>query len=99
MAIGVLLDAPEGTQEQYDEVTPSLVGCEPTLVLAQQREVVAVVERQLGAGERSDAERLSGLSELHRAVEAVVVCERERHVTLLGGRACELDWVRSTVEK
>jgi adenylate kinase len=51
--------------------------------LAQEREVVAVVERHLGARDRLDPERLGGLRELHRPVYAVVVGERERPVPLL----------------
>jgi hypothetical protein len=67
--------------------------------LAQEREVRAVVERQLGPCERPDAERLCGLRKLHRAVQAVVVGERDRRVALLGCGARELYRMRRTVEK
>ena len=67
--------------------------------LAEEREVRAVVERQLGTGERPDPERPRGLRQLHRAVQAVVVRERERPVALLGGSARQLDRVRRAVEK
>ena len=58
--------------EQAAEVVVALDG------LGEQRQVVAVLERHLGAGDGLDAEGLRGLGELHRAVEAVVVGERER---------------------
>ena len=51
----------------------------------------AVVERQLGARDRPDPERLQRMRHLHGAVEAVVVGEREGAVALLGGRAGELN--------
>ena len=60
---------------------------------------MAVVERDLGAGDRPDAERLRGLGELHGAVQAVVVGERQRLVALLRGGAGQLDRVRRAVEK
>src|SRR3954468_19224226 len=41
-------------------------------VLAQERQVVAVVERYLGARDRPDSQRLCGLGELHRAIDPVV---------------------------
>jgi len=47
--------------------------------------VRAAGERHLGAGDRADAERLRRVRELERAVETVVVGERERAVAELGG--------------
>ena len=61
--------------------------------------MVAVVERDLGARDRPDPERGERLRHLHRAVEPVVVGQRERLVALLGGRVCELDRVRCAVEE
>ena len=43
--------------------------------LAQEREMGAVIERQLRARDRPDTERLEGVRHLHGAVQAVVVCE------------------------
>ncbi len=48
------------------------------LALDEERDVGAVRERGLGAGERPDAEGLGRVRELERAVDAVVVGERER---------------------
>ena len=58
--------------------------------LAQERDVGAVPERQLGARDRADPERLEGMRHLHGAVEAVVVGQREGAVALLGCRAGQL---------
>ena len=58
--------------------------------LDEQREVRAVFERDLGAGERPDAERLGGMGELERPVHAVVVGERECGVVELGRTRGEL---------
>jgi hypothetical protein len=68
-------------------------------VLAQERDVMAVVERQLGPDDRADPERLRRLGELHRAVESVVVDHPDRLVTLVGRRGRQLDWVRRPVEE
>jgi hypothetical protein len=58
--------------------------------LAQEREVRAVVERQLGARDRPDPKRLERLSGLHGAVQPVVVGHGQRRVALLRGRARQL---------
>jgi hypothetical protein len=68
-------------------------------VLAQERHVVAVLERQLGAHDRPHAERLDGGGELHRPVQPVVVGERDRRVPLLGRRRRDLDRMRGPVEE
>ena len=68
-------------------------------VLTQERQVVAVGERDLGTGDRPDSERRERLRHLHRAMQAVVVGQRERLVALLGGRVGELDRVRCAVEE
>ena len=59
----------------------------------------AVVERDLGAGERAQTERLCGLRELHRAVEPIVVGERHRRVALVDRDRGELDRKRRPVEE
>ncbi len=58
--------------------------------LHQQRDVGAALERHLGAGDRPHAERLRRVRELERAVDAVVVGERERLVAELRGPDHEL---------
>jgi hypothetical protein len=67
--------------------------------LAQEREVRAVVERDLGAGDRPHAERLQRLRHLHGAVKPVVVGERERRVALLRGYSGELCRMRRPVKE
>ena len=71
------------------------------LRLAEQRHVrlSASVERHLGAGDRPDAEVLRRVGELERAVDAVVVGERERVVAELGGARGELLRQRGAVEE
>jgi hypothetical protein len=61
--------------------------------------VRAIVERQLRAGDRPHAERLGRVRELERAVDAVVVGERERRVTELGGPCGKLLGQRGAVEE
>jgi hypothetical protein len=58
--------------------------------LDKERDVRAVTQGDLGAGERAQAERLRGVGKLERAVEAVVVGEREDVVAELGGAGGEL---------
>ena len=59
----------------------------------------AVGERHLGAGDRPYAEGLRGMGELERAVDPVVVGERERRVAELGGTGGELFRQRRAVEE
>ena len=59
----------------------------------------AVVERQLGARDRPDPERLQRLRHLHGAVQPVVVGQREGGVALLSGRPGQLDRMRCPVEE
>ena len=59
------------------------------LRLAEQRDM-GVADRDLGAGDRADAEVLRGVCELERAVDAVVVGERQRLVAELGRARREL---------
>ena len=59
----------------------------------------AAGERHLGAGDRPHAELLRGVGELERAVDAVVVGERERRVAELGGTGGELFRQRGAVEE
>ena len=67
--------------------------------LDEQRDVRAAVERDLRARDRADAERLRRVRELERAVDAVVVRERERLVPELGGARGELLRLRRSVEE
>ena len=69
------------------------------LRLDEQRHVRTLCERHLGARDRADAEVLGRVSELERAVDAVVVGERERRVTELGRLHCELLRERCAVEE
>ena len=51
---------------------------------------MGVADRDLGAGDRPDAEVLRGVRELERAVDAVMVGERQRLVAELGRARREL---------
>ena len=59
----------------------------------------AADERHLGAGDRPHADELRRVGELERAVDAVVVGERERLVAELGRAQRELLGVRGAVEE
>jgi len=61
--------------------------------------VAAAGDRHLGAGDRPDAEELGRVRELERAVETVVVGERERLVAELGGARGQLLGLRGAVEE
>ena len=61
--------------------------------------MTATVERDLGTGDRSHPERLRGMRELERAVDAVVVGERERLVAELGRAGGELLGLGGAVEE
>jgi len=67
--------------------------------LDQQRDVRAVRQRDLGAGDRPDAERLCRVRELQRAVDAVVIGQRERLVAELGRSCRQLLRQRGAVEE
>ena len=67
--------------------------------LDEQRHVRATVQRHFRAGDRPDAERLRRVRELERAVDTVVVRERERLVPELGGASGELLRLRRPVEE
>jgi hypothetical protein len=79
--------------EDAAEVAPA------ALVLAEQRHVRAVVERDLRPGDRAHAEGGRLVRQLHRAVDGVVVGQRERLVALLGGHGGELARHRGAVEE
>ncbi len=68
------------------------------LRLAEKRDV-SLSDRHLRAGDRADAEVLRRVRELERAVDAVVVGERERVVAELGGAGGELLGQRGAVEE
>ncbi len=65
----------------------------------QQREVGLVLQGQLGPRDRRDAGRVGELSELHRAVDAVVVRDREVPVTQIRRPPDHLLRERGAVQK
>ena len=67
--------------------------------LDEERHVRASVERHLRAGDRPHTGVLRGVGELERAVDAVVVGQRERLVAELGGPRDELLRMRRAVEE
>jgi hypothetical protein len=71
----------------------------PLRRLDEDGDVRAVGERQLGARDRADAEVLRRVRELERAVDAVVVGERERRVRELRRGDDELLGERRAVEE
>ena len=71
----------------------------PAARLHQQRDVRAAVEGDLGTRDRPHAEERRCVRELERAVDAVVVGERERLVPELGGPRGELLRLRCAVEE
>jgi hypothetical protein len=60
---------------------------------------MAIVQRDLRAGDRADPERGERLRHLHRAVETVVVGQRKGFMALLGGDVRELHRMRSAIEE
>ena len=79
--------------EQPAEVRVALRG------LDEQRDVRASVEGDLRPGDRPDAEVLRRVRELERAVDAVVVGERERLVAELRRPGRQLLRLRRAVEE
>ena len=71
----------------------------PVLRLAEERQVMAVCKRDLGAGNRPQPPGARALRELHRAVQAIVVRERQRLVSQLERTQDELLDMRSAFEK
>ena len=67
--------------------------------LDEQRDMRAARERDLGACDRAHAERLGGIGELERAVDPVVIGQRERVVAELGGPRGELFRLGGSVEE
>jgi len=63
------------------------------------RRAYATVQRDLGAGDRPHAKELRRVRELERAVDAVVVGERERLVPELGRARGELFRLRRPVQE
>jgi hypothetical protein len=68
-------------------------------VLGEERHVRAALERHLGAGDRPDAEGLRRVRELERAVDPVVVGDRERLVAELRSPQRQLLRKRRAVEE
>ena len=67
--------------------------------LDEQRHVGSADERNLGTGERPHPHELRRVGELERAVDPVVVGERERLVAELGRPQGQLLGMRSAVEE
>ena len=67
--------------------------------LDEQRHVRTVGQCHLRAGDRAHAERLCGVRELERAVDTLVVGQRQRLVAELGRLRSELLGQRGTVEE
>jgi hypothetical protein len=67
--------------------------------LDEERDVAAAGQRDLGSGDRADAEVLRRVCPLERAVDAVVVGERERLVPQLGRPQRQLLGMRRSVEE
>src|SRR5687767_14785818 len=70
-----------------------------TRCLDEECDVRTVEEGELGARDRLEADRLGGVGELERAVEPVVVRERERGIAKLGGLQRKLLGKRCAVEE
>ena len=85
--------APVGAGDQPAEVRVARAR------LAQERDVAAVVERQLRAGDRPHVERAQRPRHLHGAVQPVVVGQRESAVALLSRRSSQLGRMRRPVEE
>jgi hypothetical protein len=67
--------------------------------LDEQGDVGAPGEGDLGTGDRAKVERLRRMRELERSADTVVVGERERLVTEIGGPRGELLGQRGAVEE
>jgi hypothetical protein len=65
----------------------------------EQREVALVSQCQFGAGDGTDAGGVGGLSELHRAVEAVMIGDGEGAIAELEGTANQLVGHGCTIQK
>ena len=80
-------------RQQPAQIAPALLHGD------QQRQVAAVGKAQLGAVDRAQSESAGGVCELHRAVDPVVVGQRERPVTELECCGGELLGQRGAVEE
>ena len=67
--------------------------------LDEERDVRAVGKRRLRARDRAQAERLRRMGELERAVDPVVIGERQRLVAELDGTGGQLLRLRGAVEE
>jgi hypothetical protein len=61
--------------------------------------VGAVIQRQLGAGDGSDAGRARRPREFHRAMESIVIGDRQRSVAEIGGLPDDLLRQRRAIEE
>ena len=100
-----------GRREEHAVLFPGRTGArmcsgeDPTEVrvaltaLAEQRDVTATFEGHFRPGDRPDTGERSGVRELERAVDAVVIGERKRRVSELDGSRNQLLGMRRTVEE
>ena len=93
VACGVVARVRMRGREQAAEVGVAL------RVFDEERDVRSSLERHLRAGERADAEVLRGVREFERAVDAVVVGQRERRVAELRCPGRELLRLRCSVQE
>jgi hypothetical protein len=82
-----------GERQQAAEVAPAALAGD------QQREVTSVGEAELGAVNRAQTQSASCVCELHRAIDAVMVGQRERLVAELERGGGELLGQRGAVEE
>ena len=86
----VQIPEPLGIERGLEPVLSVALGQETAEVrvalrrFGEERDVRAADECHLGAGDRPDPERLGGMGELERAVDPVVIGQRERRVAELG---------------
>ena len=95
--LAILTAGPTGTRVRFGEDAAE-VRIAPA-GLDEQGQMGTTVERHLGAGDRPDAQILGSVGELERAVDTVVVGERECRVAELGRTGGELFREGRTVEK
>ena len=82
-----------GERQQAAEIAPATLGGD------QQRQVAAVGEAQLGAVDRAQPQSAGGMRKLHRAVDAVMVGQRERLMAELERGGGELLGQRGAVKE
>ena len=98
LGFGVVEEESARAAEQLAEIAVALAG------LGQHghvraRSFLPVADGQLGAGDGADAALFERLGELQRAVQAVVVGQRERRVAQFGGALGQLIDARSAIKE